>query len=178
MNGPMTQYAPWPSDLEALVAKTRYRHGWRFALVSGQRDPADTHGNSAGGLTLEITTLSANSHHQAECDHCGTTISSYRVIHSFIVPAATWTMNDWLAWLMDRIEDVELHEAREFFRLEWTDATVTIGSTVDEVSTEKVNRSEQPFAPNHGPGRDPYRRYSYASDEDRRTSFRGITKAE
>lgn len=154
------QYGPWPAELESLVAQVRYRDGWTFHLWDEQRDPADTHGAAAGGLTLTITTKTANSYHQRTCEACRSTVADYRVRHLFPVPATTWCRDAWLDWLMDRIEDVELHEAREFFALDYsTDATTCV--------------PVRPFAPNHGPGRDPYRRYSYASDVDRRTSFRG-----
>lgn len=157
------QYGPWPSELEALVAQVRYRHGWKFWLTDEERDPADTHGQAAGGLTLTITTLTANSYHARECDTCGTTVADYRVRHLFPVPATTWDRQAWLDWLMDRIEDVERHEAREFFSLHRRKAQPNGWTCIEE----------RPFAPNHGPGRDPYRRYTYATDEQRRTSFRG-----
>ena len=154
-----TQTAPWPYDLEVWVAKVRYRYGWHFTLQDMERAPEDTHGASARGLSLVITTLPANSYHQQICETCRSTVSDYRVNHIFVVPAATWGSEAWRDWLMDRIEDVELHEAREFVRFEW--------------SGPDGDRVDLPYAPNHGPGRDVYRRYSYASDEDRRTSFRG-----
>lgn len=159
------QYGPWPGELESLVAQVRYRDGWTFHLWDEERDPADTHGAAAGGLTLTITTKTANSYHQETCETCRSTICDYRVRHLFPVPTTTWGRDAWLDWLMDRIEDVERHEAREFFRLERT-----------KIAEEPEAVIERPFAPNHGPGRDPYRRYSYASDVDRRTSFRGIVK--
>lgn len=160
------QYGPWPSELEALVAMVRYRDGWRFTLEDEERDPADTHGGAAGGLTLTITTLTANSYDQRICEACRSTVAVYRVRHLFAVPVATWDRQGWLDWLMDCVEAVELHEAREFFRLEHQQ--ITDGSHWRLVES-------RPFAPNHGPGRDPYRRYSYATDADRRTSFRGVT---
>lgn len=73
------------------------------------------------------------------------------VNHYFVVPAATYDRRSWLRWLLDRCLDVERHEACEWFRL----------------------GDERPFAPNHGPGRDPYTIFEYGTDADRRTSFRG-----
>lgn len=141
----------------------RHRHGWRFVLTDEERDPVDTHGASAGGLTLEIIPLCAQGYDGTVCESCGSQVTDYRVRFLYPVPAATFDRATWLEWLMDCVEQTELHETREFFRLEWTEI-------VDGVETRRV---EHPFAPNHGPGRDPYRRYSYATDEQRRTSFRG-----
>lgn len=85
------------------------------------------------------------------------TVNSYppheplRVNHYFIVPAATWNRASWMRWLFERFHDVELHECMEFF-------------TID---------GEKPFAPNHGPGFDPYTVTQLTTDLDRRTSFTG-----
>jgi len=73
------------------------------------------------------------------------------VVHYFIVPAAAYDEQSWRRWLFDRVLDVETHEACEFFQI----------------------ADEHPYAPNHGPGRDPYVIFEYATDEHRRTSFRG-----
>lgn len=89
------------------------------------------------------------------------TINSYpphdpmRVRHLFPVPPATYNRESWQRWLFERFLDVERHEAMEFF----------------EVGGEKV------YAPNHGPGWDPYLITTVATtDVDRRTSFRGEVK--
>jgi hypothetical protein len=89
-----------------------------------------------------------------------TTQDSYRperqrsVMHYFIVPAAAYDRRSWRRWLFDQICLVETHEAAEFF-------------TVD---------GEKPYAPNHGPGRDPYTIHEVGTDEDRRTSYTGDVK--
>jgi hypothetical protein len=85
------------------------------------------------------------------------TINSYpphdplRVRHLFAVPAATYNRASWQRWLFECFAQVELHECMEFF---------TVGA-------------EKPFAPNHGPGWNPYLVTQFASELDRRTSFRG-----
>lgn len=86
------------------------------------------------------------------------TVNSYpphqpmRVRHLFAVPPATYNRESWQRWLFERFLDVERHECMEFF---------TIGG-------------EKPYAPNHGPGWDPYLITTVeATDTDRRTSFRG-----
>lgn len=76
------------------------------------------------------------------------------VAHYFIVPAAAYDERSWRRWLFDRLLDVERHEAMEFFQV----------------------GDEKPYAPNHGPGRDPYTVHEVGTDEDRRTSFRGEVK--
>lgn len=74
-----------------------------------------------------------------------------RVYHYFIVPAAAYDERSWRRWLFDQIVLVEQHEAMEFF-------------TID---------GDRPYAPNHGPGSDPYTVRELATDLDRRTNFRG-----
>lgn len=76
------------------------------------------------------------------------------VSHLFIVPAASYNLESWQRWVFDRCLDVELHEAMEHF-------------IVDGI---------RPYAPNHGPGQDPYIVRELTTDEARRTSFRGIVK--
>lgn len=73
------------------------------------------------------------------------------VHHYMIIPAASYNARSWKRWLFDQILLVEQHEAAEFFR---------IGGV-------------RPYAPLHGPGNDPYLVAELASDQDRRTSFRG-----
>jgi hypothetical protein len=86
------------------------------------------------------------------------TVNSYppheriRVRHSFAVPAATYNRTSWLRWLFECYARVELHECMEFFEV----------------------AGERPFAPNHGPGWDPYLVTQLTTDLDRRTSFRGV----
>jgi hypothetical protein len=74
-----------------------------------------------------------------------------RVSHLFPVPPAAYNRASWLRWLFDAFVLVERHEAMEFF---------TVGE-------------EKPFAPNHGPGWDPYIVTQLTTELDRRTSFRG-----
>jgi hypothetical protein len=162
-DGLMRQWAPFPHEPQALVAMARHRHGWQFHLVDEERDPADTHGASAGGLTLEIVVLVTDGSTETICATCQSPIMNYRVRFLYPVPPATWDRQTWLDWLIDCVEHTELHEAREFFRLEWAEL----------MHGRYVRHTEHPCAPNHGPGRDFTRRYSYATDEQRRTSFLG-----
>jgi len=76
------------------------------------------------------------------------------VLHYMTVPPAAFQRRDWQRWLLDQILLVESHEACEFF-------------TIDGV---------KPYAPNHGPGRNPYTIVELGTAEDVATSFRGEVK--
>lgn len=101
------------------------------------------------GLTLDIITRGYDSYHPERGE-------TYGVHHYRIVPPATYNRQSWRRWLLDQCLAVEQHEACEFFAVEQDDGTL-----------------ERPFAPNHGPGADPYRIVEYETDQARRTSFRG-----
>lgn len=73
------------------------------------------------------------------------------VMHYFPVPPAAYVTGSWQRWLLEQVLMVERHEAMEFF-------------TVDGV---------KPYAPNHGPGQDPYSIKELTTDTDRRTSYLG-----
>lgn len=141
-----TQVAPWPSDLEVLVTKLRYRkhEGWRVFLEHDtSRDKVD--GVIVGhGLTLVVTTKGYDTYHPED----GT---NYRVNHYFIVPAATYNREAWARWLFEQLAKVEIHECMENFIID----------------------NERPFAPLHGPGCDPYTVHQYATDIQKRTKFTG-----
>jgi hypothetical protein len=77
-----------------------------------------------------------------------------RVMHYMPVPPAAYNRDSWQRWLLEQLLAVERHEACEFF-------------TVAGV---------KPFAPNHGPGHDPYTVVQLTTDEDRRTQFTGEVK--
>jgi hypothetical protein len=74
-----------------------------------------------------------------------------RIRHLFIVPAASYNMRSWRRWLFDRILDVEKHEAMEFFQID----------------------GARPYAPNHGPGHDPYIIFEEGTTQEKRTSYLG-----
>jgi hypothetical protein len=78
------------------------------------------------------------------------------VVHYFPVPPAAYDMRSWRHWLFDCVLDVESHEAMEFF-------------TID---------GDKPYAPSHGPGNDPYIVREVGTDEDRRTSYKGVLAPE
>lgn len=154
------QYGPYPHILEDLVNKLKYRPGWAFALEDKERDPADTHGAAAGGLTFVVLTGSYGERSQGGVREYEGTMDAYHehatrpVYHYFSVPAATYNENSWRRWLFDCLLKVETHECMEHFQIS----------------------GERPYAPTHGPGDDPYSVHEYTNDERRRTSFRGEVK--
>lgn len=101
-------------------------------------------GQGSEGLTLDIVTRGYDSYHPERGE-------VYRVHHFMPVPPAAYDRASWQRWLFEQILLVERHEACEFF-------------SIDGV---------RPYAPNHGPGHDPYVVRELTTDEDRRTSFRG-----
>lgn len=134
----MTQAAPFPSELAALVDGLHYRPGWQFILDHLDR------GQGSEGLTLDIITKGYNSYHPEHGE-------TYRVHHYMPVPPAAYNRQSWQRWLFEQCLLVERHEACEFFAID----------------------GERPYAPNHGPGWDPYIVTDLTTDLDRRTSFRG-----
>ena len=106
-------------------------------------------GQGSEGLTLVITTCGYDSYHPERGEN-------YRVNHYMPVPPAAFDERSWRRWLFEQCLLVERHEAMEFFQID----------------------GERPYAPHHGPGNDPYIVFEHGTDEDRRTSFRGVVKAE
>lgn len=86
------------------------------------------------------------------------TVNSYppnepmHVRHYMIVPAAAYNARSWRRWLLDQCLLVDRHEGCEFFDVD----------------------GDKPFAPHHYPGADPYTIFEVGTDEERRTSFRGV----
>lgn len=70
------------------------------------------------------------------------------------MPPATYNRQSWRRWVLDCCVRVEGHEACEFFD----------------------DGGERPYAPNHGPGNDPYIVFDYSDPARRNTSFRGTVK--
>lgn len=69
------------------------------------------------------------------------TTKRIKVRHEFLIPPASYKLEVWKAWMLDRVGDVEMHERNEFAR--WN--------------------GEREFAPHHGNGEDPYRTW-FVSD--------------
>lgn len=178
----MHQSAPYPHVLADLVSRLRFRPGWTFDLFDQVRDKdAATREPTTDGLTLDIVTKGYDSYHPERGE-------TYRVHHYRIVPAATYNEQSWQRWLLEQCMIVDDHEACEFFA-----TTTPCTKCVDGTRTIRVGSmmttqnacptcdgtgtiTTRPFAPNHGPGFDPYRVVEYETDEARRTSFRGDLK--
>lgn len=74
-----------------------------------------------------------------------------RVWHYMPVPPAAYDLRSWQRWLLDQVLLVEQHEAMEFFQI----------------------GDRRPYAPNHGPGRNPYTIHELGIIADAETDFRG-----
>jgi hypothetical protein len=101
---PLRQEAPWPTELEDLVANVEYRPGWKFALENLPR------GQGSKGLTLSIYSLGYDTYHPDRGE-------TYRVVHYFPVPPAAYDRRSWQRWLLNRLIEVETHECCEFFQV-------------------------------------------------------------
>lgn len=101
-------------------------------------------GQESEGLTLDIITKGYNSYHPERGE-------TYRVHHFMPVPPAAYNRQSWQRWLFEQCLLVERHEACEFFEID----------------------GEKPYAPNHGPGWDPYIVTEITTEIDRRTKFTG-----
>lgn len=130
--------APFPYDLEEIVNGLEYRPGWKFYLSD-----VDRHQGSEG-LTLQILSRGYDTYHPDRGE-------TYQVWHYFPVPPAAFNRESWLRWVLDRLIDVETHEACEFM----------------------VVDGKRPFAPNHGPGWDPYVVRELNTAAAAETTFRG-----
>lgn len=100
----MSQHAPWPSELFALIEGLRYRKaGYQFDLNHLDR------GQGSVGMTLSITVDTTNSYPPYD---------SMRVRHLFPVPPAAYDKRSWQRWLFDQIALVDAHERCEFFEVD------------------------------------------------------------
>lgn len=139
----MTQEAFFPVILEKLVQSISYKDRWNFSLSSGHYD----RGQGCKGLTLTISVRCDNSHAKTS----GHPRAKLEVAHLFPVPPAAFNYESWRRWVFDRILDVETHEAMEFFEVD----------------------KKKPYAPNHGPGEDPYIIRELATIDQRKTNWKG-----
>lgn len=122
--------------LAAVIADATYKDGWTFRIEAGKARPTEQYAGSTG-LTVCIHAVVPNSVKPGETTY---------VEHWFAPPPTSWGRAAWVRWLLDRIIDVEAHEAMEFYRI----------------------NGKAPYFPAHGPGRDPYECNLTASEIDRR----------
>lgn len=105
--------------LKELVPLLSYKPNWKLYL------DFETSIDGAGGWHFFVISSTEDSLDPN---------AAMRVRHGFLVPAASYNRDTWAAWLFNRVRDVEVHEAGEFFRID--------------------NLRE--FAPHHSNGEDPY----------------------
>jgi len=134
----LEQVAPYPKALEEILIKTSYRPQWSLTLENIDR------GQGSKGLTFCVYTVGYDTYNIDKGQ-------TYRVVHYFPVPPASYNEESWKRWLLNRLIEVEIHEACEFLQINGT----------------------RPFAPHHGPGWDPYIVIHHGDDVDARTNFRG-----
>lgn len=137
----MESTAPWPVELEDLVSRARAYQGWTFRLENGTFDDGQV-----TQLRLIITIRHVDSYHP---EHGRTTEFHYPV------PAVTFDRASWQRWIRDRVSDVHIHEDGEAL------AFIYRRPIIDG---EQVEVLERPFAPFHGPGRDPNRNVEIGVD--------------
>lgn len=137
-----TNTAPYPEELRDLVEKLEYRPGWAFQLDHIDR------GQGSEGLTFIVTSLGYDTYNPDRGE-------TYRVNHYFPVPPAAFVRSSWQRWILDRLIEIETHEACEFMVVQ-----------EDEIES-------RPFAPIHAPGHDPYVVRELSRIEDAETTFRG-----
>lgn len=170
------QDAPFPTILLDLVDRLQLEPGWSARLVEKTRDTGSP--DQGHGLTLSITTVSFDTYHPERG-------REYRVMHDFSVPPATYNEQSWTRWLFDRYVDVLRHEGMEFFALNercnchagdrFHERTMAApGEDFDhDEDCPSLAQPYRPYAPNHGPGNDPYVVREETTDIDRRTQFTG-----
>lgn len=105
MSESLLQVSPFPTILEDLVARLKYRPGWAIRLQSIDR------GQGSEGLTLIIRTMGFDSYHPERGQ-------TYRVNHYMPVPPAAYNEKSWRRWLLEQFLLVERHEACEFFKVD------------------------------------------------------------
>lgn len=132
----MSQKAAWPHELDRIVEHLEYRAGYEFRLAEIDR------GQGSKGLTFMVLSDQFDTYRPE---------NRLRVWHYFPVPPAAYNRQSWLRWVLDRLVEIETHEACEFM----------------------VVDGRRPFAPNHGPGWDPYTVRELNTAEAAETSFKG-----
>lgn len=143
----MRNLAPYPEALADVVARLTYK-GWRIWLEDLDR------GQGSVGLTLIIQSATPDAYAPPDRGEtvCGQPHPQMiNVRHFFIVPAAAYDQPTWMRWVFDCCLLVETHEAMEFFQVD----------------------GSRPFAPLHGPGKNPHSIHERSTDAEANTDQRG-----
>jgi hypothetical protein len=96
----MTQEAPYPHELAALVERTRFRPHYSVWL-------AEHDDQGCKGLSLVVQTAEVDTYHPE---------MPRPVNHYFYVPTAAYNLASWRNWLFERLHSVSKHEDMEWFR--------------------------------------------------------------
>lgn len=117
------------NDLYDVVTALQYKPGWTAELLPGYTVTGLESLYPGRPVSLLITVSTRDSRDPQKI---------IRVAHQFAVPAQEFvpplTPAQWERWVLDRIIDVERHEAMEFFAV----------------------AGRKPFFPDHARGGDPY----------------------
>lgn len=117
----MSEALPYePPGLRDLIESLTYKRGWQFFLAIFREEEDE----APRGWRFHVISDTEDSMGPGRI----------RVNHAFPVPPASYNRDTWMAWLFERIRDVETHEAGEFFRVD----------------------GERVYSPHHGNGEDPY----------------------
>lgn len=163
----MRQEAPWPEELGKLVGALRFRQhlGWSVYLADDlQRDKPGRHSGESRGLTLVVVRQGPNTYDPSEV---------MRVAHYFPVPPATYNRQSWTRWLFDRLGDVDDHERMEDFAFATDVCNHARLVPARPCGPDCPGSLARPYAPNHGPGWDPYLVTVESTGLDRRTAYTG-----
>ena len=144
----MTQTGPWPTELEDLVGRARLAYpGWSMKLEEGTYDDGQV-----TQLRLIITVAHFDSYHPE---------NPRRTQFHYPVPVVAWDRASWQRWIRDMLALVHVHEDGEAlaFAYERPVQDTETGEVIEDVVV-----LERPFAPQHGPGRDPNRQVEVGVD--------------
>lgn len=99
---------PGSADLlEDVVRRVTYKPGWTITLAHMARNGEHLAGGA--GLTLRVTFASEDSTRPGQIAHLD---------HLFAVPPAAYNRETWERWILDRLIQMETHEAMEFFKVD------------------------------------------------------------
>lgn len=170
-SGDNWQVCKFPVELLDVVSTFHYMENWSFSLEHLDR------GQGSHGLTLVIELQTPNSYTDPKRRRI-------TVHHLFPVPPAAYNRQSWRRWLLEMILLVHTHEACEFFEepCPKCEGAGWLETDFDTHTTEPCDGQGchqgfvKPFAPNHGPGYDPYRIVEYENNIARTTLFTGEVK--
>jgi hypothetical protein len=138
----LSRSGSWPAELEDLVSRVRCYPGWEFRFEEGVYDDGQV-----TQLRLIITVSHVDSYEPR---------NPRRTHFHYPVPGVTYDRASWQRWLRDRVADVQVHEDGEWLRFAYQRPATWEDDVVEVV--------ERPFAPHHGPGRDPNRQVEVGVD--------------